>query len=105
MTELEQLQTTFQQQRKGYLNREKEVLELTAEKQQTESTFSAFKNELAELIANAQTKLTAAESLTADDYVALKNADSGLKARIEYYQALNEEIDINLDTLNAQLFK
>lgn len=105
MTELEQLQTTFQQQRKGYLNREKEVLELTAEKQQTESTLSAFKNELAELIANAQTKLTAAESLTADDYVALKNADSGLKARIEYYQALSEEIDIKLDTLNAQLFK
>lgn len=105
MTQIEQRKTAFQQQKAGYLALEKELNELQAEKRQAENILAALENELNDSLQRAKDKLNLLNSLSADDYVELKNKDTGLTARIEYYQALIEEIDTKLYDKKAQIYQ
>lgn len=105
MTQIEQQKTAFQQQKAGYLALEKELNELQAEKRQAENILAALENELNDSLQRAKDKLNLLNSLSADDYVELKSKDTGLTARIEYYQALIEEIDTKLYDKKTQIYQ
>ena len=73
MTQIEQQKTAFQQQKAGYLALEKELNELQAEKRQAENILAALENELNDSLQRAKDKLNLLNSLSADDYIELKN--------------------------------
>lgn len=83
---------------------EKIVVEKLAEQEKNKQVLSAFKNELNELLQRTKFKIDSGEQLTADEYVELKQTDTGLKARIEYHQAVDEELENLIQVEKGKLF-
>lgn len=63
------------------------------EKSKATAILEALQNERAEYIARQKEKLANTGEMSADEYVELRNKESGLNARIEYYTALLVDID------------
>ncbi|MDH2997858.1 hypothetical protein A1D22_00720 [Pasteurellaceae bacterium LFhippo2] len=96
MSNLELLQQEFSQQ-KNNLEQESAIFkDLQAEQTKTKKILEALEGDLSSVIAKTKDGLIDASGLTVDEYVDLKNQTTGLKARIEYYKALLEEIEIKI---------
>ncbi|TCT13719.1 hypothetical protein EDC51_1115 [Bibersteinia trehalosi] len=83
----------FNEQKAKFHEQEKAVIAVQAELDKAKAILEALENERAEFLQNQKAKLTDVSTLSADEYVELKNKDSGLKARIEYYQALIVDLE------------
>lgn len=66
------------------------------EKSKAKAILEALQNEKAEYIARQKEKLANTGEMTADEYVELRNKETGLNARIEYYTALLVDLDEKL---------
>lgn len=99
----EQLKTEFLQKKTDYLAKEKQLNALDAEKTKAESMKCALELELDEIIAKTKEALSASKILTADEYAELKTADFNVKAKIEYYQAVSEELEEKIYILKESL--
>ncbi|WP_439287091.1 hypothetical protein [Lonepinella sp. BR2357] len=102
---IEQLKAEFQQKKADYLAKESKLKGLESEKAKAEEMKAALENELQEIANKTQTAINADKFLTADQYAEMKSADFNLKAKIDYYQALIEELDERLYVLKAELFR
>lgn len=91
---MEQSKNTFYQQKEQYL-KEKQVLDnLLKEKVKTLNIIAALQQDLEEQVNKAVQKLATENTLfSSDEYVSLKQEETGIKARIEYYNAYLEELD------------
>lgn len=94
---LSQLKAKFTEQ-------EKQVIAIQSELTKNGNILQALKNELDEMIQRQKNKLAETGELSADEYVELKQKDAGYKARIEYYQALNTELEEKLYQAKEALY-
>lgn len=94
---LSQLKAKFTEQ-------EKHVIAIQSELTKNGNILQALKNELDEMIQRQKNKLAETGELSADEYVELKQKDAGYKARIEYYQALNTELEEKLYQAKEALY-
>lgn len=92
-----ELKTKFNEQ-------EQKVIKAQSDLAKNENILSALQNELSEIIQRQKTKLEETGELSADEYVELKQQDAGYKARIEYYQALNSELEERLYQAQENLY-
>ncbi|UKH19989.1 hypothetical protein [Actinobacillus pleuropneumoniae] len=97
---MEQLKQLFSEQKAKFLAQETIVEKAEAEELKNNNLLEAFQNELNELALRTKSKISQGETLTADEYVELKNADSGLKARIEYHKSA--AVDLSNNTYQAK---
>ncbi|QIM62905.1 hypothetical protein A1D29_06170 [Pasteurellaceae bacterium Orientalotternb1] len=86
----------FNQLKAKFTEQEKHVIAIQSELTKNGNILQALKNELDEMIQRQKNKLAETGELSADEYVELKQKDAGYKARIEYYQALNTELEEKL---------
>lgn len=84
---------TFNQQKAKFHEQEKAVLAIQTELDKAKNILEALQNEKAEFVARQKTNLANIGTLSADEYVEIKNKNSGLQARIEYYQALIVDLE------------
>lgn len=84
---------TFNEQKAKFHEQEKVVNNAKAELNKAEAILEALKNEREQFIHAQKAKLADIGTISADEYVELKNKDSGLQARIEYYQALIVDLE------------
>lgn len=89
----EELQAKFDALKGDFHAQETAVEARQKEQTKNANILEALKQELSELLQRTQGKLERGETLTADEYVELKQSDTGLKARIEYYEALAEDLE------------
>lgn len=92
-TTVEELQAKFDALKGDFHAQETAVEARQKEQTKNANILEALKQELSELLQRTQSKLERGETLTADEYVELKQSDTGLKARIEYYEALAEDLE------------
>ncbi|OBX08523.1 hypothetical protein QV08_04785 [Gallibacterium salpingitidis] len=86
----------FNTKKQHYLT-EKQVLDdLIKEKEKIINIIAALEQDLIEQATATKEKLNVDNFLSADDYVALKQVESGIKTRIEYYNAYKEEIETKI---------
>lgn len=90
---MEEQITQFQQQKKHYLSLKTTLDNYLKEEEKTKNIILALKQDLIEQANNAKNNLQEQNFLSADDYVALKQTETGIHTRIEYYQAYLEELD------------
>lgn len=95
---------TFNQYKADFLTAEKPALAIQAELTKNGNILEALRNELDELIKRHKAKLAETGEISADEYVELKQQDAGYKARIEYYSAMQEELEENLYQAQEKLF-
>lgn len=95
----------FNEQKAKFYEQEKAVLATQTELDKARNILEALENEKAEFIARQKEKLAENGTLSADEYVELKNKNSGLEARIEYYQALIVDFKNKLYSEQSLLFK
>ncbi|UXN37027.1 hypothetical protein N8E87_00550 [Avibacterium paragallinarum] len=101
---MENQQHEFQQHKTRYLAEKQALDNLLKEKSKTQNIIAALQQDLIEQANNAENKLEKENFISADDYVALKQAETGIKTRIEYYQAYLEEIDAKIYQQKERLF-
>ncbi|MFZ7156713.1 hypothetical protein ACLS0M_08385 [Avibacterium avium] len=101
---MEKSKTEFQQHKTKYLAEKQALDNLLKEKSKTQNIIAALQQDLIEQANNAENKLEKENFISADDYVALKQAETGIKTRIEYYQAYLEEIDAKIYQQKERLF-
>ncbi|MFU2060103.1 hypothetical protein ACLSZY_10900, partial [Avibacterium volantium] len=101
---MEKPKTEFQQHKTKYLAEKQALDNLLKEKSKTQNIIAALQQDLIEQANNAENKLEKENFISADDYVALKQAETGIKTRIEYYQAYLEEIDAKIYQQKEHLF-
>lgn len=99
-----ELQTQFDTLKGSFQTQENVVEARYKEQTKNANILEALKQELSELLQRTQGKLERGETLTADEYVELKQSDTGLKARIEYYQALAEDFECLVYNERKKLF-
>lgn len=75
------------------------------EQNKTKAILEALQNEKAEYIARQKEKFATTGEMSADEYVELRNKESGLNARIEYYTALLVDIDDKVYQAKEELYK
>ncbi|MFZ7108561.1 hypothetical protein [Avibacterium avium] len=101
---MEKSKTEFQQHKTKYLAEKQALDNLLKEKSKTQNIIAALQQDLIEQANNAENKLEKENFISADDYVALKQAETGIKTRIEYYQAYLEEIEAKIYQQKETLF-
>lgn len=74
----------------------KSVQPVIDEYRKAKAILEALQNEKEEYIARQKEKLASTGEMTADEYVELRNKETGLNARIEYYTALLVDLDEKL---------
>ncbi|MEH8109239.1 hypothetical protein [Gallibacterium anatis] len=94
----------FKQRKADYLAEKKNLDELYKEKTKTLNIIAAFEQDLAEQARQAHNKLKECNFITADEYIALKQNETGNKARIEYYKAYLEELEDKIYHKKETLF-
>lgn len=94
----------FSQLKAKFTEQEKHVIAIQSELTKNGNILQALKNELDEMIQRQKNKLAETGELSADEYVELKQKDAGYKARIEYYQALNTELEEKLYQAKEALY-
>lgn len=92
-TTVEELQAKFDTLKGDFHAQETAVEARQKEQTKNANILEALKQELSDLLQRTQSKLEQGETLTADEYVELKQSDTSLKARIEYYEALAEDLE------------
>lgn len=85
---MEQLQEKIKELKAQMTKQEEVVKEALVNKERNNNLLTAFRNEKAELLAKVKEQQAKGETLTADQYVEARNSSTGLKARIEYHEAL-----------------
>ncbi len=103
---MEQLQPQidqFKTEKNEYLALKTQLDELIKEKEKTLNIIEALKNEIAQNAQDAKASLDM-KDLSVDDYINIKQTDTGLKARIDYYSALYEEFDIKIYNKKEELY-
>lgn len=99
----------FNEQKAKFHEQEEAVLAVQTELNKAKNILEALKNEKAEFVARQKEILADNGTLSADEYVELKNKNSGLEARVEYYQALIVDLENKLyseqDALLGQQWK
>lgn len=86
----------FESKKQQYLS-EKHVLDnLIKEKEKIKNIIQALKQEFTEQANKAKAKIGQSSFLSADEYVALKQEETGIKTRIEYYNAYLEELEAKI---------
>ncbi|WP_386692518.1 MULTISPECIES: hypothetical protein [unclassified Lonepinella] len=100
---IEQLKAEFQKKKADYLAKESKLKGLESEKAKAEEMKAALENELQEIADKTQTAIDADKFLTADQYAEMKSADFNLKAKIDYYQAVIEEVEDKLYKFKTEL--
>lgn len=88
----------FNQHKAKFHEQEQVIVKVQAEISKNDNILKALKNELNEIISRSKEKMANNQMLSADEYVELKQQDSGLKARIEYYEALAHDLTAKLET-------
>lgn len=86
----------FNEQKDKFHEQENAVLAVQTELNKAKNILEALENEKAEFVTRQREKLAEVGTLSADEYVEIKNKNSGLQARIEYYQALIVDLDSKL---------
>lgn len=86
----------FNEQKAKFHEQENAVLAVQTELNKAKNILEALENEKAEFVTRQKEKLAEVGTLSADEYVEIKNKNSGLQARIEYYQALIVDLDSKL---------
>ncbi|MDO5055144.1 MAG: hypothetical protein Q4D86_07480 [Pasteurella oralis] len=104
MTEINQQLTEFTNQKNVYLQEKQSLDDLMAEKQKTESVIQALHNEIEELMQKSKESITQQNGLSVETFIELKQENTGLKARLEYYQAFIEELDGKIYEQKEKLF-
>ncbi|MDD0823095.1 hypothetical protein PTQ27_01225 [Mannheimia sp. AT1] len=94
----------FNEQKAKFHEQEKAVLAIQTELDKAKNILEALKNEKAEFVARQKEKLAEVGTLSADEYVELKNKNSGLDARIEYYQAILVDLENKLYDEKEEMF-
>lgn len=94
----------FNEQKAKFHEQEKVVNNAKAELNKAEAILEALKNEREQFISRQKAKLADIGTISADEYVELKNKDSGLQARIEYYQALIVDLEKQLEQEQEKLY-
>lgn len=95
---------TFNEQKAKFHEQEKVVNNAKAELNKAEAILDALKNEREQFIHAQKAKLADIGTISADEYVELKNKDSGLQARIEYYQALIVDLEKLVEQEQEKLY-
>ncbi|MBS6672811.1 MAG: hypothetical protein KH259_01635 [Haemophilus paraphrohaemolyticus] len=101
---INQLKTQFNAVKETFNTQEKAVAARMGEQAKNLNILAALKQELSELLDRTKGKLERGETLTADEYVELKQSDTGLKARIEYYGAVAEDFESIVYNEQKKLF-
>ena len=104
MEQINQLKTQFNAVKEAFTTQEKAVVARIAEQAKNSNILDALRKEMSELLDRTKGKLERGETLTADEYVELKQSDTGLKARIEYYEAVAEDFEKLLYDEKVKLF-
>ena len=104
MEQINQLKTQFNAVKETFTTQEKAVVARIAEQAKYSNILDALRKEMSELLDRTKGKLERGETLTADEYVELKQSDTGLKARIEYYEAVAEDFEKLLYDEKVKLF-
>lgn len=79
---------------------------LKAEKTQNSNILSALQNELTDHLQNAGNIFSNKDKpLSVEEYLDIRNGSSGIKARIEYYEAYGEELDKKLYEQGENAYK
>lgn len=94
----------FNEQKAKFHEQEKVVNNAKAELNKAEAILEALKNEREQFIHAQKAKLADIGTISADEYVELKNKDSGLQARIEYYQALIVDLEKLVEQEQEKLY-
>lgn len=94
----------FNEQKAKFHEQEKVVNNAKAELNKAEAILDALKNEREQFISRQKAKLADIGTISADEYVELKNKDSGLQARIEYYQALIVDLEKLVEQEQEKLY-
>lgn len=90
---MQQLQEKFDHLKTKMTVQEKVIEELLIKKEKNLELLNAFRNEKSEMLATIKKQQEKGETLTADQYVEARNASTGLKARIEYHEAYNDDLE------------
>lgn len=101
---IEQMKAEFNRRKHSYNAKQGQLKSLEAEKAQAENMKMALEAELEDIIAKTQTSLANNKILTADKYAELKTADFNVKAKIEYYQAVIEDLEEKIYSFKESLF-
>lgn len=101
---MEQLQQKFTALKERFSEQEQIIKNKLNEQEKNSKLLKAFREEANELISRAKTKMENCETLSVDEYVEFKHADSGLKARIEYYEAVGNDLNNEIYLLKESLF-
>lgn len=101
---MEQLQQKFTALKERFSEQEQIIKNKLNEQEKISKLLKAFREEANELISRTKTKMENGETLTVDEYVEFKHADSGLKARIEYYEAVGNDLNNEIYLLKESLF-
>lgn len=101
---MEQLQQNFTALKERFSEQEQIIKNKLNEQEKNSKLLEAFREEANELISRTKIKMENGETLTADEYVELKNADTGLKARIEYHEAVGNDLNNEIYLLKESLF-
>ena len=104
MEQINQLKTQFNAVKETFTAQERAVVARIAEQAKNSNILDALRKEMSELLDRTKGKLERGETLTADEYVELKQSDTGLKARIEYYEAVAEDFEKLLYDEKVKLF-
>ncbi|KMK50521.1 hypothetical protein RO21_11310 [[Actinobacillus] muris] len=95
----------FNQEKAVFQQQEQTIIQIQSQFEQNKRILEALQNEQSEIIQRSKDKLANNQMLSVDEYVELKQTDTGLKARIEYYQALNQDLEYQLADSKQSLIK
>lgn len=94
----------FNEQKAKFHEQEKVVIPVKTELGKAKAILEALENEREEFLKEQKAKLADIGTISADEYVELKSKDSGLKARIEYFQALIVDLENQLYNSQEKLY-